>query len=185
MTTSPVSIRCQGALLWNAQRRWLRVKYDCIGILAMAIGRPNYGKAPTGWLNSIRGHTARTRRIRGRIAGVVWQVVFGLVFWPSEPGADPHLHRRRIGAETGAERRHPGPLVVEAHVHWRRAAARKHPPSLCGVSQPHRLKVFRASYAGDAVPAEHHKFCAPSAPAKGPELPDAARRSDAAWQSSQ
>ena len=97
---------------------------------------------------------------RRRIAGVLGQAVFRLVLWPSEPCACPHLHRRRAGAETGAERRDPRPLVVEADVHRRRAAIGDHASGLRGVSQPHYLKILRAPRTGDSVAAEHHKFCA-------------------------
>src|ERR1700722_3954640 len=51
---------------------------------------------------------------RGRIALVLGQAVFGLGFGSSETCADPHLHRRRGGAETGAELPYPRALVVEA-----------------------------------------------------------------------
>jgi hypothetical protein len=123
------------------------------------------GKAPTGRLSSTRGQTARMRR--------------------SEPGADLHFHRRRIDAETSAERRHLRSLVIEAHIHWRCAAAGDHPPGLRGGGQLHRLKVFRASRASDAVAAEHHKFRAAVGAAAGAPLADAASRSEAAWQASQ
>jgi hypothetical protein len=123
------------------------------------------GKAPTGQLSSTRGQTARMRR--------------------SEPGADLHFHRRRIDAETSAERRHLRSLVIEAHIHWRCAAAGDHPPGLRGGGQLHRLKVFRASRASDAVAAEHHKCRAAVGTGRGRPVGGCREPLGVGWQSSQ
>jgi hypothetical protein len=120
-----------------------------------------------------------------RIAGMAGHPIVGLFLRSSEPGADPHLHRRRTGPETGAERRHPGPLVVERQVHRRRTAASDHPPGLRGVGQPHRPQAIRAPRAGDAVPANTRNSVPPSAPAADTKSAEAASRCAASWQSLQ